>query len=133
MFSSKPGAEKMKTGLMLSVPIFFRLTQGLSRKEDRASGVHVVFLVVQCDVRGARLYQQDLILLQVLVPRNQASGRNVLGAKHEVFRAAVLWSHSEYELVGRGGQRSTRTSDTFFPFVLFEHSGAVRLCAANCR
>src|SRR6266852_6512787 len=97
--------------------------------------MHVVFLVVQSDVCGARLDEQDLILLEMLMPGNHASGWNVFGTKHKVFRAAVLWSHLEDELVGRNGQRSARTPHPFFSFVLFKHKGlgALGLRGANGR
>lgn len=70
---------------------------------------------------GARLYHEDLVLLKMLMPRNHASGWNVFAAKHKVFRAAVLWSYFEEELVSRDGERSARTAHPFFSFVFFKH------------
>jgi hypothetical protein len=45
----------------------------------------VIFLVVQSNVCGACLDQEDLVLLEMLVPRNFTSGWNLLGAKHKMF------------------------------------------------
>ena len=48
----------------------FEAYPGLSRKENRASGVYIVFPGAQSDVCGARLDQQDLVLLKMLMSRN---------------------------------------------------------------
>ncbi len=97
--------------------------------------MHVVFLVVQSNVCSARLDQQDLVLLQMLMFRNHASGRNLFGAQHKVFRAAVLRSHFQDELGARRGKRSVRTPYPRLSFVLFKHKGfgTLRLCVANRR
>jgi hypothetical protein len=97
--------------------------------------MYIVFLGAQSDVCGARLDQQDLVLLKMLMSRNLASGWNVFGAKHKVFRAAVLWSHFQDELGRRDGQRSERTPHPCFSFVLLEHKGlgTLRLRCADHR
>ena len=55
----------------------FEAYPSLSGKENRTSDMDVVFLVVQSDVCGACLDQQDLILLKMLIPGNHASRGNV--------------------------------------------------------
>ena len=47
--------------------------------------MNVEFLIVQCNVRGARLNQQDLVLLEMLMPRNDPAWRNLLGAEYKMF------------------------------------------------
>ena len=85
MFFSKPGTEKTKDQADVVCTNVLEAHPRLSQEEDRPSGMDVVFLVIQSDVCGARLDQQDLVLLEMLMPGNYTSGWNLLGAKHKMF------------------------------------------------
>src|SRR5258707_12438404 len=95
LFETGGGEDKDQAdGVGTSV---FEAHPGLSREEDRASGMHVVFLIVQRDVCRTSLDHQVLVLLKILMSRNDTAGRDVFRAHHKVFRAAVLWSHFQNE------------------------------------
>ncbi len=111
LFETGGGEDKDQADAVC--PNILEAYPGLSRKEDRASGMHVVFLGVQSDVCGACLDQQDLVLLKMLMSRNLASGWNVFGAKHKMFRATILRSHFQDEVGGREGERSADAAPAF--------------------
>src|SRR3982074_3180927 len=59
LFETGGGEDKNQADAVF--PDVLEAYPGLSREEDRASSVYVVFLVVQSDVCCARLDEQDLV------------------------------------------------------------------------
>ena len=109
-FETGGGEDKHQADAVF--PDVFEAYPRLSGKENHTSGMDVVFFVVQSDVCGACLDQQDLILLKMLMPGNHASRGNVFGAKHKMFRAIQALT---VILVSSESGLATRTPTSSWP------------------
>src|ERR1700736_2825245 len=80
LFETRRGEDENEVDVI--VTDVFQAYPRLSGEKNRASSMDVIFLAVQSNVCGARLNEQDLVLLKMLMPRNCTSGWNLFGAKH---------------------------------------------------
>src|SRR5215475_2169292 len=85
-------------------------------------------------MRAAGLDQQDLVLAEMLMPWDDASGRNLLCTRKHLLRAAIFSINLNRERPGRQGSLPG-SSKAMFSFVFLENqrrclafSGRRRVC-----
>ena len=118
------GRVEDKDQVDIVLPDILEAHPRLSGKEHSAARRYVIFLVIQRDVLGACLNQENLALAEMPVLGDHPLGRYVLCAKHEMLRPIYRVTLTN-ELVGRNRQRAAPTAYGLVSLVLLDDDSPV--------
>src|SRR5215469_13010331 len=132
------GIRKNKCEIDLFIPRIFEAYPSVGRNENDSSRVNIPFLRAQPNVGAACLNQQNLVLVEMFVLRDNAAWRNFLCAQPHLLRAAILAIDLDGKRCGRYGSLSG-PSNAMFTFAFLEHerscfdaTGRLGMCIVPC-